>query len=117
MPPRKKAAADGTTPAPTRSSTRIKASSKDAAVPAKPASKAKTKRALSPEDKDDEDDAPPAKKPTSKKAKKTKPDDDDEAVTKDDKPEKIVTVRSSQHCSLFTALKVLPGVEKGCSSC
>ncbi|SJL05268.1 related to poly polymerase [Armillaria ostoyae] len=92
MPPRKKAAADGTAPAPTRSSTRIKASSKDAAVPAKPASKAKTKRALSPEDEDDEDDAPPAKKPTSKKAKKAKTDDDDEAVTKDDEPEKIVTV-------------------------
>ncbi|KAK0464174.1 PARP-domain-containing protein [Armillaria novae-zelandiae] len=91
MPPRKKAAANGTAPAPTRSSTRIKTSSKDA-VPAKPASKAKTKRALSPEDDEDEDDAPPAKKPTSKKATKAKLDDDDEAVTKDDEPEKIVTV-------------------------
>ncbi|KAK0506495.1 poly polymerase catalytic domain-containing protein [Armillaria luteobubalina] len=91
MPPRKKAAANGTA-APTRSSTRIKANGKDAAAPAKPASKAKTKRALSPEDDDDEDDTPPAKKPTSKKTTKPKPDDDEEADTKDDEPEKIVTV-------------------------
>ncbi|KAJ7102466.1 poly polymerase catalytic domain-containing protein [Mycena belliarum] len=78
MPPRKKAA-DGAPAAPTRASTRTKATPADA--PAATASKPKSKRAR--DASDSEDDAPAAKKPPSKKAKKApaskkKAADDDE---------------------------------------
>ncbi|RDB29175.1 Poly [ADP-ribose] polymerase 2 [Hypsizygus marmoreus] len=104
MAPRKKAAADDTAPAPTRTSSRIKSQPAAPAAPVPPATakaskKPKSKRARA--DSGSEDDAP-APKPASKKAKKTKKADEDAEDDMDevaapadqpaDEPKKMVTV-------------------------